>query len=163
LKLTTVCNNAFTCLILPCLIAITFPLVAEQPYSLTISLTEKTVQIGSQITVKTTLTNTSKSVVTFFDANTNCDYLTEVRDDKHNLAPETDYKRKLQCGEGRDTGANKLVTLKPLESQMDEIIIRQLYDLDQPGDYTIQVTRMFPKHAGIRGVSSNLLRVTVTK
>jgi len=149
--------------IVPYLVATTFPQTANQLLSLSISVPEQTVRIGSEVKVKTNLTNITDHVLNFYDANRDCDYPVEVLDDKRNSAPETVYKRQLRCNQGLSDGKIENVTLKPHESRQDEIVVTRFYDLTRPGRYFVQVLRKIPKELGQGTVKSNILTITVTE
>ena len=138
------------------------PTSAQEPLSLSVTAVEQTVRIGSEVRVKTKLTNTTKHTLNFYDTNRDCDYPVDVRDDRGNRAPETAYKRQLRCN-GRLTDArNILITLKPKQSTEDELVLTRLYDLNRPGNYLVQVWRQIPKEVGKGPIRSNTVTLTMT-
>lgn len=137
------------------------PQGTNQPLSLSISGPQQAVKIGSEIKVRTNLTNVTNHVITLHDRVPACDYPLEVRDESGNLAPETDYRRHLNCNARFNESRNILVTLKPHESREDEIIINQLFQLNSPGNYSVQVSRKIPKELGSEPIKSNTLTITV--
>jgi hypothetical protein len=150
-------------MIVPYLAATSFPQGANQSFSLSIAAQEETAKTGSEIKIKTTLTNVTKHDLTFFDTNRDCDYPVEVRNDNGNPAPETEYKQQLRCKEGPSDGRIIMVNLKPQEARHDEIVVTRLYDLTRPGKYFVQVLRKVPKELGQGTVKSNILTITVTE
>src|SRR6266403_5108418 len=146
-----------------CFSGTNFPPSPDQTLSLVITPAHQTVSAGSEVKIKTKLTNSSDHVVTFFDTNFDCDYPTEVRDDKGNPAPQTPYRRELKCSERLGDTRNILVTLKPQESIDEEIVVNKLYDLSRPGDYLIQVSRTVPKKLGGGSIKSNTIMITLTR
>lgn len=74
----------------------------------------------------------------------------EVRDDKNDLAPETEYHRKIKGRLPATPGkapsppnvrSDIFIPIKPGETRNDDLTISKLYDLSKPGKYTIQVLR----------------------
>src|SRR6266478_10132961 len=139
----------------------------EQPFSkqlllLSISVPEQTVAIGSEVKVKTKLTNVTDHVLTFFDTNRDCDYWAEMRDNNGDPVPPTDYKRQLKCNARLTDGRRILVTLKPQESTEDEIVLTSLYVLSRAGTYSVFVQRRLPKELGEITVKSNTITINFT-
>jgi hypothetical protein len=150
-------------MILPCLFGTNLPQGANQPLSLSITAQQQVVQIGSEVKIRTTLTNLTNHVITLHDRIRACDYPVQVRDESGKLAAETDYQRHLNCNARFAESRNILVALKPQESREDEIIINQLFQLNSPGNYSIQVSRRIPKELGPEAIKSNTVTITVTK
>jgi hypothetical protein len=96
-------------------------------------------------------------------------YQVEVRDNKGSSRPETDFGRRMRsrtdiprgAGSGRQwqTSGERLV-LKPGESWTDTITADHLYQLRDPGEYTIYVQRFDPATQTM--VKSNIITVTIT-
>lgn len=135
------------------------------PFSIAISASEIAAKRGSQVKVRTKLTNISSREIEFFDTNRYCDYAVEVRGPTGNLAPEGQYKRSLLCpnGTGRAMGWRKLVRLKPNESVEAEILVSSLYDMSRPGKYSVEVMRKAPKEFGEGVATSNRIAITITE
>lgn len=148
---------------LTCLFGTNLPQGANQPLSLSIKAAQQAVQIGSEVKIKTTLTNITNHVITLHDRIPACDYPVEVRDESGNLAPETDYQRRLNCNARFTESRNILVTLRPQESREDEITINQLCKLDSPGNYSVQVSRRVPKELSPEAIKSNIITITLTR
>jgi len=94
----------------------------------------------------------------------------EVRDDKGDLAPETEYHRKIKGRLPATPGkappppnvwSDILTSIKPGETRNDDLTISKLYDLSKPGKYTIQVSRFDEDTKAV--VKSNTITVNVTK
>ncbi len=139
------------------------PQVADQPLSLSISASEQTVKVGSELKIRATLTNVTSHLITLRDRIPACDYPVEVRDSDGRLATETDYKRHLKCNASFTESRKVLVILKPQESRQEEILITRLFELNNPGIYSVQVSRTIPKDLGEGPIKSNTLTITVTK
>jgi hypothetical protein len=94
----------------------------------------------------------------------------EVRDDKGDLAPETEYHRKIK---GRlptipgkappppNVSSVIFIPMKPGETRKDDLTLSKLYDLGKPGKYTIQLSRFDEDTKAV--VKSNTITVNVTK
>src|SRR5215813_11450328 len=98
--------------ILPCFLCANPRPTSDRSLSLSLAPTEQTVKAGAEIKVITKLTNVTNHVVTLSDTQFDCDYLTEVRDNKGNPAPETLYKQRLRCNERLNNSRNILLTLR---------------------------------------------------
>src|SRR6266478_2306912 len=108
--------NFVLLMVFHCFSGTNFPPTANQLLSLFITPAHQTVSVGSEVKIKTKLTNSTDHVITFFDTNFDCDYPTDVRDDKGNPAPQTPHRRQLKCNDRLGDTRNILVTLKPQES-----------------------------------------------
>jgi hypothetical protein len=135
--------------------------VAGEIFSLKISTSQENVSIGSEIKLRTMLTNETDHDITIHERNRACDYALEVRNSRGELAPETEQERQLKCGEAV-AGRNIIVTLKPGEDYEGEIYVNGLYDMTQPDKYTLQVAREIPKELGKGTVKSNIITIDVS-
>jgi len=93
-------------------------------------------------------------------------YRTYVRDEKGNLAPETAWGREIRTGKSEgpptlQTGAAYRYDLEPGEVFTQSILLNRLYDLSQPGKYTVQVEHLDPQTK--LAVKSNVIELSVTK
>jgi hypothetical protein len=77
----------------------------------------------------------------------------------HRAKARVDVPRNSSSAQFVDQSGEKLV-LKPGESWWDTMTVNDLYDVRQPGDYTIQVERFDPATKTM--VKSNTITVTVT-
>ena len=145
-----------------------------QPFSIAISAEAPesqtgpdryTIKAGADVFVKVHLTNTSKRKLSLNydkDSRTNVDFFHryEVRDSTGNAA----QKRTIHHPEIGSTGHGwPARVLKPGESMdITGDDISRLYDLSQPGEYTIHLSRSI---SGDRDgvVKSNTITVTVTR
>ena len=89
-------------------------------------------------------------------------YTVDVRDDKGVARPETRF---YIFAQGRDPDAAKRTSgwatkVKPGGTLADRVKVSKLYDLNQPGKYTIQFQRLDPQTKTF--VKSNEITVTVT-
>jgi len=132
----------------------------QPPFSITISSPQQAWKMGSDVTVTVILTNTS-SVPVFFGKSFAQDegelfMDVEVKDDKGNPLPRTKYYRVLRHEDAYDCerqangectlrvvggGSVRKKFLKPNETATDGIVVSRLFDLSQPGKYTIRVQR----------------------
>ena len=140
---------------------------AEPTFAVTIRLEPDVVKVNSEIRVKTTLINKSNGKISFErspEDMAELEFQAYVRDDHGNPAPLTEYGRLVLKGEGplpplvtRFAGYTALL---PGESLKCDVVITRLYDLSQPGKYTIQVERI---HDSLKMVAkSNTITATVT-
>jgi hypothetical protein len=133
--------------------------------SLKLTALNPAVKSGSGIVGRVTTINQSNHSISYHNTN-RCDYSVSVLTDTGAPAPETPFKKeldkKMDCsGSGlRITGRNILVTLKPGESDSEQILITELYDMSAPGEYTVQVERTFPEIGHFR---SNAVGIKVTQ
>jgi len=143
------------------------PIKEREPrFSIAINAPSNTVKPGSQITVNATLTNKAKDTI-YLDASApwmaELDFRVEVHDVQGNLAPLTDYGRLVLKNEGEVPiveNNGSLAVLHPGDTFKREIVVSKLYDLTQPGKYTIQAQR--PDDANGTIAKSNTVNVTVT-
>jgi len=147
----------------------------EHPFVLTISVENfdsqtgpenYTVKAGSDVFVKVHLTNTSKRKLSLGidkDSRTNVDFFHQygVRDSNGNLA----QKRTIVHPEIGSTGHGwPARILKPRESMdITGDDISRLYDLSQPGAYTVQLSRTVSGDPKDGVVTSNTITVVVTR
>jgi hypothetical protein len=123
------------------------------------------VKSGSGVGGQVTITNQSNHPITYHNTSRYCDYSVRVLTNTGAPAPETSFKKQMDkvvdcSGSGlRITGRNILVTLKPGESDSEQILITELYDMSAPGEYSVQVERTFPEIGHFR---SNVASVKVS-
>jgi hypothetical protein len=136
-------------------------------FSLTINQVRDTVTAGSRVLVNAVLTNKSNQDICMLDE-IGYMYAADVRDAEGHPAPETkagfyhDLRTDLSgvLGDRMDgrylRGSLLSSTLSPSQSEIGEVNVSRLYDLDQPGTYTIVLSLTGSKH-----VKSNPVTVTV--
>ncbi|MCU1240459.1 MAG: hypothetical protein JWO71_1185 [Candidatus Acidoferrum typicum] len=135
--------------------------------TITISSDRMDISPGSPLPVEITLLNTSNhDVVVGQDLSRKGEfvYTIKVKEDTGSEASKTDYHR---AHRGEPTKKPILineslfqVTVQPGKTLKDDVDISTLYDLTQPGKYTVQVERVDPISKTV--VKSNSIIVTVT-
>ena len=138
---------------------------AEPTFAVTIRLEPDVVKVNSEIRVKTTLINKSNGKVSFErspEDMAELEFQVDVRDNQGNPAPLTEYGRQVIKHEGIPLATHfaGFSTLQPGESLKCDVVITRLYDLSQPGKYTLQVQRI--EDALKMVAKSNTITVTVT-
>ena len=128
--------------------------------SLKVTALNASVKGGAKIMIRVTTSNESDHPITYHNTSRHCDYSVRVLTSAGALAPETPFKKQMDCsgGELRITGRNIVVTLKPGEFNSEEIEITELYEMTAPGEYSVQVERVFPEIGPFR---SNVVNVKV--
>ncbi len=140
----------------------------KPPFSITISTETPTVKAGSGLSIKISITNTSNHDINatsayfmgpyaFMDAG----YDEEVRDSKGNLA-----KSKQPPMPGADDpvviDSVRIKILKPGETTGSITGVSPDYDISQPGEYFIQLSKRISDNPKDGVVKSNKITVTVT-
>jgi hypothetical protein len=82
----------------------------------------------------------------------------DVRDSKGNAVPETKYYKQLHDPLTWHNFRRSI--LAPGESTKDEATLNKLYDLRDPGEYTVQARRTDDFHSGA-WVKSNIIKITL--
>jgi hypothetical protein len=143
---------------------------AKPPFSLTIAATDSVVKSGSVIWVDAIVKNTSDHEISVFSTldHLGNEYNADVWTDKSTLAPETRLGREINnhtTPEDERTpqirisnGASR--PLMPGKTFIDHVNVSTMYDLSQPGKYTIQFRRYDEESKTT--VKSNKITVTVT-
>jgi hypothetical protein len=140
-------------------------------FSLTVSLPHSVVKSGSDMEVDVTMTNIShkdievSKVVGTAEAN----YEIEVTDSEGKPAAPTRYERMLR-GEPPATDHHSVIisSLKPGQTMQEFFYANQLFDMDKPGKYTIQVsTTVYVGKTAVKDatkvlVKANIVKLTVT-
>ena len=140
------------------------PKDTKQPFSLAIRLPHESVRAGLPVDVEVTIKNATDGLL-FLDRNWLGSF--DVRDSKGRqpLTRRGEIILKhapLKPGEVRDlpTGGGPPLQLSPQETVTVNLVVDNLFDLSQPGKYTILVH--LPDGAGGGGVvKSNAVTVTV--
>jgi hypothetical protein len=151
------------CGILALLIAFNAAGADTAALSLKVIALDPTAKSGSKITIEVTATNESSHEITYHNTSVVCDYSLTVLTSSSAPAPETSFKKQHRCvlGDGlRMTGRNIVVTLKPGESNSEQVAVTEQYDMTAPGEYSVQVERTFPEVGHFR---SNTVIVKVTQ
>ena len=133
--------------------------MSQTNMTMQISTPDPMVRAGSRIPIVVIISNNSNEVVTYADRRSDCDYRIFVLDRRGLPAPETDFKRSLNCNGGLPMSARNIqVTLKPGEKRKETLEVTRLYQLSAPNKYSVQVDRHFPE---VGDVLSNKLLVTI--
>ena len=137
------------------------------PFSVTISSKEPVVKSGSIIWVDATVKNTSDEVISVGStAPVEFAYDIDVWTDKSARAPETKLGRRRN---NRTTPEDETMVilsdsaespLKPGKTLTDHVNVSKMYDLSQPGKYTIEFRRLDEETKTF--VKSNKITLTVT-
>jgi hypothetical protein len=144
------------------LLAVSIAALAQNSaISFKLTALDSSIKSGTKIAIQFTTTNSSNHPVTYHNLSTYCDYTLNVLTASGSPATETEFKKQLHCVASGLVIANRdiLVTLEPGESNTERIVLTELYDMSQPGEYSVQAERTFP---GIGHFSSNVVTVTVT-
>jgi len=136
--------------------------LAKQPFTIVISTENLNLKVGSPVTIKLELTNTSQQSLdasanisdqTGFDPNFNID----VRDPNGHPAA----KKVLKHPELAGGHAHPDWALAPGATLTEHFNLDRAYDFSQPGQYVIQMSRAIPKALGTGVVTSNKITITV--
>jgi hypothetical protein len=147
---------------------------AQPPFTITLTAPKNPLKIGSKIRVDIMLKNTSNTDISVSKSNAEdqaeFSYVIDVRDEKDEPPPKTEYARSLNGEDANDPKHIKVVvssdvisTLKPGETLNDIAVLNRLYDLSRPGKYVVQIGRQIPKELGRGFVKSNAVTLTVTQ
>jgi hypothetical protein len=119
---------------------------------------------GQGVCVLVMVINNSKRTVHYALTNAGFDWEMDVRDASGLRVPETEgfRKRKQNSQQGLAYGRNILVTLKTNETSQDTIWVSEFYDVSSPGQYSIQVRRVFAE-VGKEAVESDRIALTVVR
>jgi hypothetical protein len=157
--------RTFRYVFLGLLLASAASLAGTGAVSLKLTALDPEVKSGSGVGGQVTIRNQSNHPITYHNTSRYCDYSVTVMTNNGAPAPETSFKKRMDkvidCnGSGlRISGRNILVTLKPGESDSEQILITELYDMSAPGEYTVQVERTFPEIGHFR---SNAVGIKVS-
>jgi hypothetical protein len=147
---------------------VTAPAAAAPTISVGIRSASDTVKVGSDLRIKITITNISNSEIQVGTAIGKAQgeflNLVDVRDDQGDAAAKTKYYREIR-GEDPVIGGIRVSAsssrLKPNESVEEEVLVNKLYNLEKPGNYSIQIQRDDPVSKKL--VKSNTVMVTVAQ
>jgi hypothetical protein len=146
---------------------------AEPPFDLTVKARQNPITSAKNIVLLVTTKNTSDHNILLWTEKAEGEqggsaYKIHIQHAGGKQPVETEFLRKSKSRNDVPSDANpdayqgtsgERLVLKPGEDWMDAIKVRNLYDLNQPGDYTIQVERF---DAATRTmVQSNTITVTV--
>jgi hypothetical protein len=129
---------------------------------------QRRVRLGDPVLLRVRMTNVSRHDVSIWLAKGSGEdqYEVDVRDQKRNLPPDTEYGKKrnghvhLEMLKVQDlVGSGDCVPLRARKSIVHEIDVSKLYDLSTPGKYFIRVQRADPESFAM--LKSNTVRITV--
>ena len=136
-------------------------------FSIAISTDTPVIKVGSRISIKIKLTNTSNHNISIsdvydnaslFDRGVDISYEQKIWDSRNNLVKRNDQSK----DEPAITGFSVLHTLKPGESLDTVTNLTGRYDLSQPGKYVIQLFRLAANKSADRTVKSNKITLMLT-
>lgn len=134
------------------------------PFVISISPEKQAVKPGSMVSIKIRLTSTSNHELSasssYYDG-VDVSYQQEVRNSEGNLAERHQAAQSQQIASLH--GHSRLRTLKPGESAESVSVISPQYDVSQPGQYVIQLSRAISDNPKDGVVKSNKIVVTVTQ
>ena len=129
---------------------------AKPPFTLVLTSKDPKVSLGADVWVKIVWTNTSKVELNdslYRDpSGLDFNYILDFQDSVGH--PVTKARASV-------TGSAEFGTLKPGDSQNDDIDLSRLYKLTRPGDYTLQVSRRVQKELGDGLIKSNKITITI--
>jgi hypothetical protein len=139
-------------------------------FSLTIAAPDEPLKSGGQLVLRVTVTNTWDRTLAFIRSpgpapEEGFRYQVEVRNAKGQPPPPSAQARALKNKTTATFESRYAYSLKPGESFVDQIDVTKLYDMTEPGTYTISVVREVPpaQNLGKGRVKSNSVVVTVTR
>lgn len=126
---------------------------------------EATWKKKAPVYVIVTMTNNSAKTLHFNLTNAAFDYRISVRDKDGNPVNETADHRNLKdaAKSGAATTRTTAVTLEPQQNKVDAFEVSYLFEMNKPGDYTVQIERDLPAELGAGKVQSNTLALKITK
>jgi hypothetical protein len=148
----------------------------SQPLSVRVSL-EKPAHLGQDITLKVEIRNISSKEVTFDHSvgSGQADYRIVLSEEDGERIYRTTLGRALAYEfSGPDDPAREIIlggsyaleSLKPQETFVDTFKLNDVYDIEKPGKYTVQLEREGPSESSESGgwlVRSNVLAFMVEK
>lgn len=168
-------TRSFAYVILSALLAPGGTAASKQPFSLTIAAPKDPVKAGVELHVLATVTNTSSRSLTFSTSLgvvpvDDVFYKINVRDEHGRVAPPSANLRNRNKLVPTFWGSITSRTLGPGDSFVEQVTVTRMYDLSQPGIYTISVARHVPPDFVPQGqklgkdfVQSNTITVTVVQ
>ena len=131
---------------------------SSMPFKIEISAESSTIVAGDDVTIDVSLTNTSDQIVSegaMYEGGIELDSTLrfEILDEHGNPVPKRHYPH-----EELRTGNVRFRDIKPGDTITQHQRVSTLYDMREPGKYTIQVWRRNPDY----DIKSNIVTVTVT-
>src|ERR1700722_426018 len=132
---------------------------ATEPFTLAVTPLSQRIESGSRVELDVALTNTSDhdlNASSMYQGSGNESCQIEVRDSSGNRLKR--LQRPDDDGKGLHS-SDLNPPLKPNESVKDWINVTAFYDLTDPGEYTIELSRQLGRKSSI--VRSNVVTVTI--
>lgn len=143
---------------------------AKQLFSLAITALKEPLKAGDELHLRVTITNISGRDISFIVSPGPIPedgplYQINARDAEGRPAPPSASVLRRDKRVPIYYGSRLARTVKPGESFVDQVDVTRLYDLSQPGKYTISVARSIPPHQNLGEglVESNTVTVTVVQ
>lgn len=142
--------------------------IAIPPFTITISTPQSTVKLHSAVTLIITMVNASDHDI-YYDVGSGAGvseriFRTVVIDCDGNPAQETAYGMKVHGTEPNQHGGSAFggrFPVKPGGTVKEEVVLSKEFNLDKPGQYTIQAEHTDPESRV--SVKSNVITVTVIR
>ena len=141
---------------------------APPVFSLNLETAKSSVKVGSHVNIGVTLTNQSNHTIMIehdIGHKGEFQYVVTVLNEDNGEPNKTEYHHALRGEQTANPiliqGSTIELPLEPLKSVVDVIDVSQLYDLNVPGKYVIQVQRTASYSKTV--VKSNIITVTVSK
>jgi hypothetical protein len=136
--------------------------VTRAAFTLTINAVSNKLKTGTPVKLSVTVKNISnRDIQLYTDARgAEVEYTVDVRDEKGNVLPDTEYKRTNLSEDIPRLGGASMRPLRSGDSLTDMFNVSRLYEMVSPGRYTIQLQR-FDLGSGTY-VKSNTITVTVS-
>jgi hypothetical protein len=139
------------------------------PLSVSIEIDNSSVKLGADIQVKAILKNNTDQDIQVSELRTEGDfhleYKVNVERDDHTAVAKKHAEKLRRHEVPRDplaTGSVLFVPIQPGKTHEDSVDIRNRYEFDKPGKYSIQFERELPESLGGGVIKSNIIAVTVT-
>ena len=146
--------------------------VKDPVYGLTLQSRQAEYRIGAPVPVEIITKNLAKHEIEATDtggmsSGADLYYMIDVRDGQGNSAVETPLGKAIRSGTAFRIGSTvrglgePSPKLQPGKSKTDEVLLNRLYDLTQPGRYTVQVRRRDDTSG--TAPKSNMITITIIK
>ncbi len=130
---------------------------------LSLALEKKEVLVDEPLLVKFSTKNVARKPLFVLESNPDTDYRFDVRDDKGNVVPLTEYGKKILST--AEEVRMVLVKLRPGEETHSEVRAERIVQLNVAGTYYITAKRRVPQASNnltkLVEISSNTVRVVI--
>lgn len=134
------------------------------PLTISISVVNPTVKVGTEIRIHVVLRNVSDKAMLIptspDPSEAELHYRVQVRDKSEKDAPETTYGHTVRTT--GFSGSEMKISLQPGGTLEQDTLLRKLFDLSTPGVYEVQLSRRVPYDPNGETVKSNMITITVT-